>query len=709
MEDITFSLFKGYADTLPADATLSEIIRMIRQDPTVKEHTLKHRYYASQGNAAAADKEKSSCPCFSVAVRFQGGKRKRHICGWTSVGLVDIDHLEKAALPELLKRIVADPHTLLTYTTISGAGIRILYRMEHDENTLQRAVASPLDENAYLASEAHYRAAFLLANDYYARLLGVECDLKCKNSTRLCGLAHDPELFFNPDALPFRAEVVPKIRKRMRNYRLERAVTTARKELEAQGVTYEPHQHNDYIMRMGYLLNRYGIDQDQATEWALNTFTGYDGDIAGIFRSCYLQTEEFGTKVPTTGKNHARQPLAGVAEIEDFLCGQGSFRRNVITGKYEVDFTRENREEDFREVDDHIVNSLWARMSKTNNRVRISDLRNVLESEFVADYNPFQLYFDGLDPWDGQTDYIGELADTLHTVQGPEDCRKYLKKWLVGCVAALFDRSVVNHEILVLAGPQATYKTTWLNNLLPPELRKYFCVKSDFAQMTKDDQLRLTEFALICLEEIEELRPEALSRIKAVSTTLIINERRAYGHFKESKPHIASFCGTTNNVNFLTDVSGDRRWFPMEITAIDDPYTHPVNYRGVYAQAYALWKSRFRYWLSSSEVAEVNRRNEYFRAPDLEADQIQTYFRRPLPGEAAVFITTAQIISRISGGIRQLMSPAKVNQLMKKLGFEAVRSGNKRGYLVVELTLDQVNQNRSALGHYLRDECCSES
>lgn len=57
MENITFSLFKGYADTLPAEATLSEIIRMIRQDPTVKLHTLKHRYYASQGNAAAADKE----------------------------------------------------------------------------------------------------------------------------------------------------------------------------------------------------------------------------------------------------------------------------------------------------------------------------------------------------------------------------------------------------------------------------------------------------------------------------------------------------------------------------------------------------------------------------------------------------------------------------------------------------------------------------
>ena len=42
MEDITFSLFKGYADTLPADATLSEIIRMIRQDPAVKAVSYTH-------------------------------------------------------------------------------------------------------------------------------------------------------------------------------------------------------------------------------------------------------------------------------------------------------------------------------------------------------------------------------------------------------------------------------------------------------------------------------------------------------------------------------------------------------------------------------------------------------------------------------------------------------------------------------------------
>ena len=39
----------------------------------------------------------------------------------------------------------------------------------------------------------------------------------------------------------------------------------------------------------------------------------------------------------------------------------------------------------------------------------------------------------------------------------------------------------------VLLGPQGTYKTSFMNNLLPPELRRYFCVKTNSQRMTKDD------------------------------------------------------------------------------------------------------------------------------------------------------------------------------------------------------------------------------
>ena len=63
-------------------------------------------------------------------------------------------------------------------------------------------------------------------------------------------------------------------------------------------------------------------------------------------------------------------------------------------------------------------------------------------------------------------------------------------------VAALFDKEVVNHEILVLTGRQGIYKTTWLNNLLSPELRRYFYLKSNARRITKDDLLTLAEFAI---------------------------------------------------------------------------------------------------------------------------------------------------------------------------------------------------------------------
>ena len=42
--------------------------------------TEKHRYYLQQDLRRDADREKSGCPCFAVAVCFEGGKTREHIC-----------------------------------------------------------------------------------------------------------------------------------------------------------------------------------------------------------------------------------------------------------------------------------------------------------------------------------------------------------------------------------------------------------------------------------------------------------------------------------------------------------------------------------------------------------------------------------------------------------------------------------------------------
>lgn len=281
MENILVSLFKGYADTCPIEVPLKTIISLLRDNQAVIEHTEKHRYYLEQKQVTAAAREKASCPCFAVSVRFEGGKQKANISEWTGICPVDIDHVPPERMEQCLELLKADKHTLLQYVTISGHGIRLLCRY------------TGLTDNCEKNHRLHTHT-FTVINEYYTRLTGLECDLKCKNATRLSGLAHDEHLFFNPDAVPFsrNAETAapkhsPASAKNKNHRRLQRVIDAACRRLADEGVEYAEHHHNEYIMRMGYLLNAYGVAQNVATQWATERFADYNGDVTGIFASCY--------------------------------------------------------------------------------------------------------------------------------------------------------------------------------------------------------------------------------------------------------------------------------------------------------------------------------------------------------------------------------------------------------------------------------------
>lgn len=692
MNRMMLSLFKGYSDTIPVPVSLNEVVRLIKEDKVLADRTEKYRYYRSRGQKTAASREKAACPCFAVAVRFEKGKRKADISGWTGLSMVDFDHVPEGRVEELFSRVCADPHTLLAYTTVSGEGVRVVCRYCLE------------DETADTDRAACYTRVFRGVNEHYGQLTGCSFDPACKNATRLSGLAHDEKVFFRPDAEPFRFDperltkpAAPRVG------RVERVVARIRKELDWQGVVYAAHHHNDYIMRMGYLMNEFGLPLEQAIGWADGRFPEYDGDVAAIFRSCYADTESHGKRAAELrgGGNgraaDARMRLATPDMIEDFLTTQAEFRKNVITGKEEI---RHPDADEFVDLTDRMVNSLWSRMTKEGHAVRLCDVRSVLESEFVPEFNPFTPYFRSLPKWDGVTDHIGRLAATVQVEGDAALFDTCFRKWLVATVASLMVKEVTNHEILVFVGRQGCYKTTWLARLLPPELQRYFSVRSNRGRVTKDDNLALSEFALICLEEIDEMRLEDINQLKAMVTLPAVNERRAYGHYKENRPHIASFCGTTNQPEFLNDPTGSRRWLPFTVVHIDDPYTHPVDYEGVYGQALGLWQEGFRYWFDEKEIAQVNARNERFETASLETDLLLAFFRVPLPGEECLFLTVGEILSHISGGMKNPLSAVKVGLALRKAGFEQLRVAGKRGYRVVMYTYEEVNRNRQAMARF---------
>lgn len=694
MDKLILSLFKGYKDMEPTDTTLEEIFELIRRDTDTIAHTQNHRRYLQQQHPEAASREKSACPCFAVAVRFEGGKRKEHIGGWTHLVMADFDHIPTERMADCIRRVREDRHTLLAYITISGTGLRVIAAYEAADDYMPRS-----------EQELHV-LAFGRMNEHYAQLVGLPYDEKCKNATRLSGLAHDPEAYYQPEATPFViAKPRPKehpARRKTRQTKLRRMVAEAERLLADEGVAYTEHHHNEYIMRMGYLLNAYGADREAATRWATERFADYDGDVEGILRSCYQHTEEHGTRSLGTRRKDADgaqgQGRVTVDDIEAFLNRQGRFRKNTVTGKYE--FAPEGTDE-FKDLTDREVNSMWRRLCKESGPARKTDVQTVIESDFVPLYNPFREYVDALPPWDGTTDHIGRLAAQVHVKEDGELFVRFFKKWLVAMLAALLEEETVNHEILVLIGRQGIYKTTWLNNLLPPALRRYFYLKSNSRNITRDDLLTLSEFALVCLEELDEMESKELNQLKALTTMRHVNERAAYARYKEMRPHIASFCGTSNNRQFLNDLSGNRRWMPFEVESIDSPYDHVPDYAEIFAQAYALTRNGFAYWLDDEEVKTLNRHNRQFEVPCLEQELILTHYRRPMEGETCIFVTNAQILARINVGLRQGLSTVKIGMVMSQAGFQQVRVAGKRGYRVVELTGDEIYRNQQAMGRFV--------
>ena len=748
------SFFKGFTDTQPESITLDALVAVMRTDESVRDLTEKHRYYRDLGDTPSAKYFKHRMPCFGVAARFAGGKRKEHITTLTGLSLVDIDHIAPDQMAEVLEKVRADEHTLLAYTTLSGQGIRVIARYETPSNLplYGEALQTSLQNNSYEHPEGAphrggavqrtegvcwggslYKLAFLTINEYYAHLTGLDTDLQCKNVGRLSTIAHDENLYYNPEAVPFvvqyeEKKAVGRPRKGksekgiVKNCKVNDVEAIIIRELEQRGVVYGPGTHNKYISDACYMMNRYGVSEEDCTVWALERFADYaqTDDVAAIVRSCYLQTEEHGTMRP---HREAKDSYASVRDIQDWLTERGvQIRHNLITRKMEImveslGFSVESRLHDVAPLDgnslnsqpstfnhkdltDRHVNSLYRAFSlDTGRRLRISDLYIIIESDFYPEYHPLRQYLQSLPAWDG-TDYIDALASRVHVIGCPQEMHnRYFKKWIVAMVATWLVDDVTNHEILTYIGPQGIYKSTFMRQLLPPELRSYFSARNFAHRMGKDDRLELTEMGLIALEELDHMKDYELNQLKAITTDPTVNERAAYAHFRERRAHLASFCGTGNNPRFLTDLTGNRRWLPFMVGSIDSPYERPFPYEGIYAQAYALWQEHFPYWLNEAENAELEQHNRHFEEPNIEEELILTYLRKPYGDEVGEFLTATRIIELVGAYIKTKLSPRHVTMTMKRLGFEQRRTMKARGWNVIVLTGDDIKNNQRQDAH----------
>ena len=410
----------------------------------------------------------------------------------------------------------------------------------------------------------------------------------------------------------------------------------------------------------------------------------------------------------TRGYQNAQKEKRSIEELATLISNRVATRYNTITQKNECrwyDIPGEDLPVDlsgvgefsnmWHDMTDREENTLWAMVSREQNW-KSHEVGILLRSHITPQWNPLKEFIlEASVHADFDSDPIADLASHVHVKathpgQTDEEAQQefvsYFKRWLVASVASVFCNDVVNNVILVLIGDQGTYKSTFFSYLLPQELRRYFYVKTDNTVLNKDDRIQLSRNMFICLEELDTLSNKEQNQLKAMVTMPVIQDRPAYGRNFVNLPHVASLCGTGNNDKFLNDPSGSRRWLPFLIDHIDDPRTYHIDYMKLYAQA-AISISGFRYWFTQKEIAALNQRNRAFEAPCTEEQLIMRYYDFPNSSDEGVWLTSTAILEKINAGIKKPLSNVKIGRVMKKMGFESIKTRIGMSYHVVPLKL----------------------
>ena len=435
-------------------------------------------------------------------------------------------------------------------------------------------------------------------------------------------------------------------------------------------------------------------------------------------------------------KKELRQQIA-CEWLEENYLNYGSLRHDVVTDRLQIRmadlhtledgsaYSLEFRgKENWRNLTDKDINTMVCQcVAEKGVNISTNEMWTALKSDMVPAVHPLRAWLDGLKPYTAdQPDWIDFVAsqvrvkanektenmindNTLSSQNNPADrlWRGCFKKWFVAMVASWMKDEVVNHTVLVLVGRQGIFKTTWLDNLIPPELRSYSSKLPLSGQISKDDRLRLCENGMLNIDELDAMCGREMNIVKSLLTSTDVNERAAYGRLKERRVRLASFCASTNKREFLTDITGNRRWLPFEVESIQNPFHTIIPYELLYAQAKALVEEgMFSYWFDMEEMEVLEAHNEEFRALENEEELLKVYFSVPASDSMnAKFLTTAEISEKLisAGNIKRPMSLSRLGMILGQHGFIASRQGTpaRRGWIVYERDSEEINAERKLL------------
>ena len=408
-----------------------------------------------------------------------------------------------------------------------------------------------------------------------------------------------------------------------------------------------------------------------------------------------------------------RASQLGTLATELFLMENYRFRRNILNGKVEfatlpkavqtaggntvglsdsLSCASDEVDLEFRTLTPAALNSIIIRAKREEVLEKgspKSEIKDYVESEEVPEFNPIQVFLDGLPVWDGQN-HIARVFSRIPGISSEQ--LNYLTIWLRSAVAHWMQMDMLhgNECVPTLIGQQGCGKTVFVRRLLPPHLREYFLGHLNLSNKF-DKEMALTNNLFVNLDELEAIRPSQQASLKQTLSVSKVNGRPIFGRTQEDRPRFASFIATTNNRHPLQDATGSRRYICIQIPdgqMIDN--TGEIDYGQLYAQVvYELQELKAPYWFNNDEVARIQQLNQEFMEKKDLGEMFVACFRQPNEGEVAKKMNCDQMISIIQHEYPSLQNTVgnriRLGKMLSAAGFKSKDHSHILYYEVVPL------------------------
>lgn len=218
-------------------------------------------------------------------------------------------------------------------------------------------------------------------------------------------------------------------------------------------------------------------------------------------------------------------------------------------------------------------------------------------------------YFESL-TWDG-TPRLDTWLQRYLGASGSDDYLSRVGGWFLSGVAARACQPGAKQDYsLVLVMKQGVGKTTVAETLA---VRPEWFTDRVSALGSKDSLMELRGRLIVEMAELEVFRKSDVETQKAFLTCTVDKYRAPYGRSILAYPRTCCFVGTTNENKFLHDLTGNRRFWPVQCGERIDMDGLRQDLNQLYAEAYARWKRRERYWPAPADNPIMEREQERYR------------------------------------------------------------------------------------------------